>query len=121
MKRIETYDYDCPNCKGNDLEYIYKDIEFNNAKMYIPFICNDCGLEGREIYSIEWLSNEAYVEDDGSFVDTHAKQWLRIKQLEKRAKDKYIENVDWREVIYMLSKEEQEDYHRLMKEVGEEE
>ena len=40
----------------------------------------------------------------------------RIKELEEKAKEKYIGMVEWKNIIEMLPEDEQEEYRRLVKE-----
>jgi len=40
----------------------------------------------------------------------------RIKELEEKAKEKYIGMVEWERIIEMLPEDEQEEYRRLVKE-----
>ena len=42
----------------------------------------------------------------------------RQLELEQEAKNKYCESVDWKEVIYMLSEDDQKEYHELVKQGG---
>jgi hypothetical protein len=45
------------------------------------------------------------------------KKEKRIEELEEKARIKYIDGVDWGEVIEFLSEEEIKEYYALMKEV----
>lgn len=40
----------------------------------------------------------------------------RLTELEKKAKDEYIENSNWDEVINMLDEDEKKEYNRLLAE-----
>ena len=44
-------------------------------------------------------------------------KWKRIEELEKRAKDRFINYSDWDYVIECLDEDEQEEYKKLLKEV----
>ncbi len=42
----------------------------------------------------------------------------RICELERIAKNKYCEYIDWEEIINMLSEDDQEEYYKLTKEIN---
>lgn len=46
------------------------------------------------------------------------KTWKRIDELEKKAKEKYLDQVPWKFVIECLSEDEQREYKELCKKVG---
>lgn len=46
------------------------------------------------------------------------KTWKRIEELEKKAKEKYIDQIPWRFVVECLSEDEQKEYKKLCKKVG---
>lgn len=46
------------------------------------------------------------------------KKEVRIETLERIAKERYIENTDWDNVLNMLDEEELKEYNQLKKELG---
>jgi len=76
-----------------------------------------------EIYSLkdfvsafndEFISDMGYialVEDEPTKED---KSRQRITELEKKAKDKYIDTIAWMQVVDMLSKDDQKEYYKLL-------
>ena len=47
---------DCPKCGGERLEY--NDSEADCDWLSYPFICEDCGCEGKEVYSVTYIETE---------------------------------------------------------------
>ena len=122
MKRIETCQVECPNCHSKNLEYLHDEIEFNYDLMYYPFVCLDCKIEGRQVYGLDEESyHEAWVNDDGSFEESNSLKWKRIRELEKKAIQKYIDRIDNFEkfVMDVLYGDEQQEYKKLLKEMSE--
>jgi hypothetical protein len=77
-----------------------------------------------EIYKLEdfvFAFNDDFISDLGfvALVEEEKteedKKWQRITELEKRAKDKYIDCIAWKHVIEMLSVDEQKEYNKLLK------
>jgi hypothetical protein len=77
-----------------------------------------------EIYKVEdfvMAFNDEFISDLGFIalveeeVSEEDKKWQRITELEKKAKDKYIDCIAWKHVIEMLSEDEQEEYYKLLK------
>jgi len=51
-------------------------------------------------------------------LDRMAKNLKRQLELEQIAKNKYCEHIDWKEIINMLSKDDQDEYYKLVKKGG---
>lgn len=51
----------CPNCKEHSLNY--GAIELEGEAVYFPYECKDCGLQGEEWYSLEFLGHNIYNEE----------------------------------------------------------
>ena len=45
---------ECPKCKSVNLDY-YGSPEFVSELMFFPFTCCDCGAEGREWFTLEYV------------------------------------------------------------------
>ena len=56
----------CPHCKEQDLEYGSIQLEGENA--YFPYKCNNCGLEGEEWYSMEFVGHNVY-DENGELIE----------------------------------------------------
>lgn len=53
----------CPKCGGGSLKYDWDAIIFNYDLMYVPFYCEDCHLIGNEVSSVEFIENEAWIDE----------------------------------------------------------
>lgn len=65
MPTIKSTDISCPKCHSKNLVYtedLNKLIEFDNSLMNMSYQCIDCGLEGLEVYIIEYIENKAWVK-----------------------------------------------------------
>lgn len=52
----------CPKCKEQNLEYGAIELE-GDYGAYFPYKCNNCGLEGEEWYSMEFVGHNIYDEN----------------------------------------------------------
>ena len=57
------YEGTCPNCGAEDLNF--EAAEIGDYEVWYPYECNNCGYEGREIYSIEFY---AHSDDEGNIL-----------------------------------------------------
>lgn len=51
----------CANCKEHNLDYGAIELEGENA--YFPYKCNNCGLEGKEWYYMDFIGHSIYDEN----------------------------------------------------------
>jgi len=66
MKKQTAFVARCAICDSDNLEYgsITVDPDTENG-VYFPYTCSDCGAKGREVYTINFLHNEASDEKGG--------------------------------------------------------
>ncbi len=60
-KTVASTQGKCPNCKSEDIDYgvMIPQDEF----VFYPFTCNECGVEGKEYYNLEYTETDYYVTD----------------------------------------------------------
>lgn len=56
----------CPNCKENSLDY--GSIQLEGECAFFPYKCENCGLEGEEWYSMEFIGHNVY-DENGELIE----------------------------------------------------
>lgn len=56
----------CPNCKESNLEY--DSIRLEGEQCYFPYKCKNCGLEGEEWYSMEFIGHNVF-DKNGELIE----------------------------------------------------
>lgn len=70
----------CPVCDSKNLEY--DKFNFYDDELIMPWICNDCGTNGMETYSLNFkahydIYNENHdgIDFDDNYVDDNPESW----------------------------------------------
>lgn len=58
------YQWKCPVCESDNLEYGV--VEFYDDQCYFPRICQSCGAEWEEWYSMEFIWHENLYDKNGN-------------------------------------------------------
>ena len=61
VEELENVQGWCPICKEECLDY--GEVVFEGESCYFPWKCDECGLEGREWYSLSFVGHSVYDEN----------------------------------------------------------